>query len=177
MVGRNAKGQFLQGRIEPIEIKEKRLKSCSNAWRNREVYHGFYGTKIYNTWRSIRSRCSDNATGDARKKYYLRGVVCCDRWSSFKNFLEDMLDTYQDGLQLDRIDNSKGYYKENCRWVTSKENNNNRTNNVKIEYNNEVKTLSEWADTLGINFSTIRNRYYKFYKKGKYGIDRVFQIK
>ena len=37
-----------------------------------------------------------------------------------------MEDSFEEGLELDRIDNSKGYSPENCRWVNHSENMLNR---------------------------------------------------
>jgi hypothetical protein len=66
-------------------------------------------------------------------RYGGKGVTVCDRW----RFGEDGLTGWQcffadmgpkpKGLQIDRIDNKQGYFKDNCRWVTPKEQAQNRT--------------------------------------------------
>jgi len=55
--------------------------------------------------------------------YGERGITVCDRWrESFDNFAEDMADSYDPALQLDRINSDLGYSPDNCRWVTREAN-------------------------------------------------------
>ena len=96
---------------------------CYQAERVKEVCstHGLTGTPIYNKWKMMRRRCED----PAHEKYIYyggRGVTVCVEWSSFENFYADMGASFKKGLSLDRIDNSKGYSIDNCRWVTLEEN-------------------------------------------------------
>lgn len=82
--------------------------------------------KLYDRYLKMLSRC--NNPKDKRYIYYgARGIKVCDRWErSFNNFKDDMEDTFVEGKQLDRIDNSKGYSPDNCRWVSHSENMSNR---------------------------------------------------
>lgn len=57
-------------------------------------------------------------------------VTICQEWSDFNQFLSDMGEI-PDGMTLDRIDNSIGYCKSNCRWATSLQQANNKTSNVR----------------------------------------------
>lgn len=73
--------------------------------------------QTYKAWISLRYRCK-------RVKKYA-GISFCKRWEDFNLFLEDMGNPVE-GQSLDRIDGSKGYYKENCRWASIEVQNRNR---------------------------------------------------
>lgn len=104
--------------------------------------HGMSRTRFYRIWAKMRQRCNDSNCTNYHK-YGAKGVKVCERWDDFRNFHSDMFDTYEDGLTLDRIDNSKGYEPSNCRWSTYKEQNRNRTNNHFITYKGKEMTLAE----------------------------------
>ena len=63
-----------------------------------------------------------------------------------------------EGCSIDRIDNTKGYYKENCRWATQREQCRNKSNNVILTYNGLTMCATDWSEYLGINTDTIRRR-------------------
>ncbi|WVQ00004.1 hypothetical protein [Synechococcus phage MA10] len=118
--------------------------------------HGHYvgrkGTPTYNSWRSMRIRV------ETREGYIERGM--CQEWEDFDNFLRDMGER-PEGTTLDRIDNSKGYFPENCRWATKRQQDNNRSNCVIIEHNGRSLTLMEWSRETGLSHACLRHRLNK----------------
>lgn len=98
--------------------------------------HGMYKTDTYKTYRGMISRC----TNPKRPNYHLyggRGIQVCARWlHSFENFIEDMGEK-PTGYQIDRIDSDGNYEPGNCRWVTPKDNSNNRRKKPDIVLGNK----------------------------------------
>lgn len=96
-------------------------KTCGRCNQNTAI--GFTQkkrpTRAYTAWMNMRNRCLNPRCKDYAN-YGGRGIVICDRWSSSANFIEDMGEPGP-RLSLDRIDNEKGYSKDNCRWATYKE--------------------------------------------------------
>jgi len=113
--------------------------------------HKMSYTRFYKIWRNIYSRCT-NPNVPAYKNYWARWIKF--EWKSFEEYKKDMYSTYRDWLQIDRIDNNWNYSKENCRWVTSKENNRNRRDNIYYKW----KLLIEWCEELWINYAVLRTR-------------------
>lgn len=133
------------------------------------VTHRHSTTPTYYTWRSMLQRCSCRAWGDAKRKYYDRGIRVCRRWKKFENFLKDMGDR-PPGTSIDRLENSIGYRPGNCRWATPVEQARNKRSNHRIEYDGKSLTLGEWAERLGIEGPTIRCRL-----KLGWSIQKVFE--
>lgn len=73
----------------------------------------------YTSWAHMKYRC-DNKNFKQFKDYGGRGILYHPSWAEYSNFLIDMGHRPQ-GTTLDRIDNSKGYCKDNCRWATKYE--------------------------------------------------------
>lgn len=118
--------------------------------------HGLSHTRIDTAYKSMISRCY-HKKNSRYKRYGGRGISVCDAWLKDKAlFFEWALSNgYSDDLTLDRKDVNGDYSPSNCRWVTQKEQQNNRSNNRIIEFNGICHTLAEWAEITGIKQATI----------------------
>lgn len=112
--------------------------------------------RLYWVWHSMRNRC-ENPNRDKYPLYGGRGIRVCDEWRrSSRAFIDWALGAgYEDGLQLDRVDNDGPYSPENCRWVTRGENALNKRTNRRLTLLGMTMTVSEWKDVLGISQFTL----------------------
>ena len=131
--------------------KERRMK----AIKNRKT-HRMSNTKIYTTWERMKARCL-NKNYHNYKDYGGRGITVCDEWMEFENFYKDM-GNKPEGKSIDRINNDGNYCKENCKWSTPKEQNNNSRNNHLLTYKGKTLTISQWAEKTGIKYGTLKSR-------------------
>ena len=125
--------------------------------------HGLRHTRLYNIWDNMKQRCS-NPNREDYKRYGERGIVVCSEWQkSFSVFCEWALTHgYDEHLTIDRKNNDGNYCPENCHWIDKIGQMNNYSRNHVIEFNGKKQTLQQWADELGINSSTIRERLNKW---------------
>ena len=117
--------------------------------------------RLYSIWKGLNQRCKRPSHKDYYKYGYL-GISVFKEWNNFKNFCDwSMKNGYNDELTIDRIDNTKGYSPDNCRWVDKKSQARNRSSNRKITYNGETRLAIEWAEYLGMKKNTFLNRLYR----------------
>ena len=128
---------------------------CGCMYVNGGTVHGLIKSPLYKVWLGMKVRCLYK-TAECYPRYGGRGITICDRWvNDFKAFHDDMIEGYKKGLQLDRIDNEKGYYKENCRWSTLEVQSRNKRNNRWFEADGMKMIMSDWATHLGVHYSLI----------------------
>jgi len=121
--------------------------------------HGMSNHRLYYIHKTMLARCY-NPKAKGYERYGGRGITVCEQWRKDRVsfFSWALKNGYDENLTLDRIDNSKGYYPENCRWLSMKQQANNRRSNHIITINGEKHTISEWAEIKGIKKNTICSR-------------------
>lgn len=152
-------------------------KSCgcysSKILGDRKRKHGKRNTKIYHMWHSMKSRCF-NPNNTAYKDYGGRGITVCEEWKNeFESFYKwataNGYDENAGFMQctLDRIDVNGNYEPSNCRFVSMKEQCNNRRSSVILEYKGEKHTVSQWAEIIGVRSTTLYGRIKKNWSIGE----------
>lgn len=137
-------------------LKNGSQQSCGCYQRDVVTKHGKDGSRVHRAWVSMRSRCSDPKV-PSYKDYGGRGIGVCESWNTFEGFYADMGDVPV-GMSLERIDNSKGYSPENCRWASMEEQNNNRRNNLILQFQGRIQSLTRWAREVGISPISLKSR-------------------
>lgn len=112
-------------------------------------------------WNGMRKRCN-NPKCENYRLYGGKGIKVCPDWDNFDNFYSWALSNgYDKDLSIDRIDSSKDYCPENCRWATRKQQSDNSSQVIYITYNGKTQPLSDWSRELGIKEGTLYWRYHQ----------------
>lgn len=130
--------------------------------------HGMEGTRFYR----IHKKIIDRTTREKCKQYPAyggKGITICKNWLSFINFRNDMYRSYLEHVKqfgekettIDRINNKLGYTPENCRWATWKEQRENKTNRILLNYQENIMTLVDLSKLLNIKYHTLFSHYQK----------------
>ncbi len=167
-------GKSKKKQVTSYDLESGKVRSCGCLYKEsnkgRNATHSKTGTRLYQIWLSMRQRCEcSSASGFAN--YGGRGVTVCEAWSNFQDFHKwAMSHGYADSLTIDRIDVNGNYCPENCRWVTMKEQQNNRRNNRVVEYGGKKYTLSELAQCLKIRPATLAWRIDHGWKEEEFSL-------
>lgn len=146
----------------PRDLRKTPKCKCqlSQTARQRFTTHGATGTLGHRIWVAMHRRCYDENNKDFHH-YGGRGISVCFKWMSFEGFIADMGQP-SPRMSLERINRDGNYEPGNCKWATRKEQANNTRRNRRLEWNNETKTMAQWAnDTAvkyGISYTLLRAR-------------------
>jgi len=147
--------------IHKLQTNKNLSCGCIRNKRIRKPKHGLCKTRIFRIWRCMHNRCTN--IKDIGYKYYgSKGITICDEWKDVRTFADWANNNgYTDILTLDRIDSCGNYDPDNCRWSTMLEQENNRSDNVLIEYNGETNTLSNMCRKYNKKYNTMHSRLKK----------------
>ncbi len=141
--------------------------TCTGACspRRRRLTGKWKNTPTWWTWVSMRERCYKKSASNYNK-YGGRGIRVCVRWRlSFAAFLEDMGERPENHT-IDRTNNEEGYFPENCRWATPKQQLANRRPYAQrggrppklLTFNGKSLSIRGWAKVVGLSEGTLRAR-------------------
>ena len=132
-------------RAQIANVRNRNTKSCGCI---NGIKHNLTNHRLYQTWNGMIQRC--NNKNYTKYEYYgARGITICEEWLDINNFINDMYPSYKEGLSIDRIDNNKGYSKDNCRWTDKST---QVRNTRRIQSNNTTGYR-------GVSFTKSRNTY------------------
>lgn len=119
-----------------------RSTSCGCNNMRYKVEHDATFKRLYKIWKGMKSRCY-NKNNKTYCWYGGKGICVCDEWKdnflpfyewAINNGYENIQGPLKDQLVIDRIDSSKDYCADNCRWITVSENSKRVSeNNIKLE--------------------------------------------
>jgi hypothetical protein len=156
-------GNYIITRITSLKNGSTRSCGCYRKKRITEgnMIHGLTHHPLYGIFCNIITRCyNPNIKGYHR--YGGRGIKICPEWrSDFKSFYNWAIDNgWEEDLQIDRRDNNGDYTPENCRWVSRSIQANNRRDNIKYLYLDNLLTIPEIIREykFKIKYATVRGR-------------------
>jgi hypothetical protein len=125
------------------------------------TYRSGRRNRTYDIWAGMLTRCRNPKRKEA-KNYIERGIDFDPRWANFLTFLADMGEC-PPGLTLERRDNSRGYWPDNCEWATRRQQTRNSRHCVHVVVDGQPMILVDALGRLGSNWG-----YYRSLRWGKY---------
>lgn len=170
--------------MPPGNFNSGHTRSCGclseDARKTSRLTHGLMNTGAYKSWVKMRERCNKEYSKEY-KNYGERGIKVCERWDdNFQNFYDDMGDRPA-GHSLDRVDNSRGYSPDNCRWATQTQQGRNKYG---LQRNNKTGVKGvKWDEKYPGNFYAVAtwrdlngNQKSKSFSVKKLGKEMAFEL-
>ena len=161
--------------IRGSSLRNGQTQSCgclhTEMLVNRNKTHNLSKSRLYKILYAMKNRCY-YPKDKCYNCYGGRGITVCDEWlHDFQAFYDwAMAHGYNESLTIDRIDTNGNYEPSNCRWITNKEQQYNKSNNHLITYNGETKTAKQWSIELGIEYGTLLSRL----NRSHWSIEKAF---
>ena len=137
-----------QKEVLQCNLTTGKTTSCGCLKKELQTKHGDVGTSLYQVWCDLKQRCTNPKIKNYHN-YGGRGITYTPEWETyipFKKWAEGS--GYQEDLQIDRIDNNKGYFPENCRWTS-----------ISINLKNKRKSLNTSSKYRGVYYAKDRNKW------------------
>jgi len=109
--------------VTDYQLWSGHTRSCGCLSKELHLTHGDSDTKLYHVWESMKGRCYTKGH-TSFKNYGTKGISVCQEWrDSYEVFKVWALSHgYEEGLQLDRVENSGDYSPGNCQFITPRAN-------------------------------------------------------
>jgi len=170
--------------IAGSSLKNGLTKSCGCYSLECSTKHGMNTSnkkhRFYRIWDAMKGRCTRRNT-TASKNYIDRGITICDAWLDFCNFKSDMFESYmlhceehgEPDTTIERINNDVGYFIDNCKWATRKQQSRNRRCTKRYVVFGELLTIKEISEKYNLHRNTIEFRL----KNNWSNVDLIRQLK
>lgn len=155
--------------VLPYQFNKGEIQSCGcrrkNLWDGKRdlpwaYKHGYSYDRLYRKFQKMKQRCY-NPNAEQYERYGARGITICQKWLDNPGlFVEWAIKNggLDKSLTIDRIDGSGPYSPDNCRFITTKEQQRNLRSNKILEYNGESHCMSEWSEIFNINYKVLSGR-------------------
>jgi hypothetical protein len=148
-------------------IRSGNTKSCGCLGRQRgqenlalgqAPTHGMTNTKEWRAWMGMKVRTGYDHP-KSRKYYLEQGIKVCPEWEhDFLAFYNHIGPAPKGRHSVDRVDSNGHYEPGNVRWATDRQQNRNKSDNVKIVWRGQERLLIEVVQELGLPYQTISHR-------------------
>jgi hypothetical protein len=142
--------------VHASQLKSKHSTSCGGSNCKQHSRNKLSNTPAYRSWKAMLYRCY-NIKSKPYKYYGGRGIIVCERWHNFDNFLNDMGQRPY-WFSIDRIDNDGNYEPKNCRWVTLQDNNQHTSRTRWVIINGQKMSLKNAAIHANLKYDTLFSR-------------------
>lgn len=150
-------------------LKCGHITSCGCKYR--EKISSPYVKRLGKVYQQMKHRCYKK-NDDEYYNYGGRGIKICEewlndfmafyRWSVKNGYKEEMLPNGKNKWTIDRIDPDGDYCPENCRWITIKEQCNNKRIDKVIVYKGKQISIKDLLRSIYVKY----HDFYKFIRAG-----------